>query len=659
MPEIAPYGSWRSPITASSLVESAVSLTMPLAGDDAVYWIEGRASEQGRQVVVRRDFATGRTEDVFGKGFNARTTVHEYGGLSYCPAGETVYFSNFADQRLYKVAPGTEPTPITSEPPAPRSVRFAAPLVSPDNKSLLVVRERHLEPDVPSEVVNEIVAVPTDGSGEVSVLLSGHDFFSQVAVSPDGRRIAWVSWDHPDMPWDETELWEAELGPGPSIARPRLVAGGRSESAIQPLYAPDGRLHFISDRTGWWNLYEDSRGDVARAVAPMESDLGEPAWLLGRNSYTFLADGSIVAYWSARGFHRLGILHPGDDGFTELETRYCVFNGLRTAPGGQSVLTVAGSGSAPLAVVTIEADRAGRATTAVLQENDDLAVDSSYVSVPQAIEFPTTGGRTAHGLYYPPCNPEFEAPDGELPPLIVESHGGPTSCTFPLLKSTTQFWTTRGFAVVDVNYGGSTGYGREYRDRLRHNWGIVDLDDCVNAALHLADTGRAERSRLLIHGKSAGGYTTLCALTFRDVFAAGASHFGVADISALARETHKFESRYLDSLVGPWPESEPVYRERSPIFHTDRLHTPMILFQGLEDKVVPPSQAEQMAAALREKGVPYAYLSYEGEQHGFRKAENVKRTAEAELYFYGKVLGFEPADDIEPVEIINEENLSH
>jgi dipeptidyl aminopeptidase/acylaminoacyl peptidase len=662
---IAPYGSWKSPITLDALVEESVGVGFTLATAHYTYWMELRPNEGGRTVLVRRPNDGGPEEDVFGAGFHCRTLVHEYGGIAFTVGSDdTVYFSNFADQRLYRHAPGAErdPEAITPEPPHERSVRYAAPLLSPDGRFLVAVRERHPEPDVPAEVVNDLVLIRTDsaatdgaGGGEPVVIAEGHDFFGQPALSPDGRRVAWTSWDHPNMPWDDTELYEAELGIEGRSGEPRRVAGGGHESVVQPKYSPDGRLHFISDRTGWWNLYaEPEGGGAAEPVAPMEADLGRPDWVFGTSSYDFVADGSVIASWSEAGLGRLGRLVPGGSRFDPIETDLTSFDLLRASADRTNLVAVAGSAASSAAVVRIRPEPAGAAAIEVVKASRGATIDPSYLSLPEPVEFPTEGGLTAHALYYAPRNPDFDALAGELPPLIVRSHGGPTSAASSVLNYGIQFWTTRGFAVVDVNYGGSTGFGREYRNRLRGNWGVVDLDDCVNAARFLAGSGRADPARLLIHGGSAGGYTTLCALTFRDVFAAGASYFGVADAGVFARDTHKFESRYLDLMIGPWPEAQAVYEERSPIFHTDKLRTPMILFQGLEDKIVPPEQAEAMAAALADKGVPYAYIAYEGEQHGFRKAENVKRTSEAELYFYGRVLGFTPADDLEPVTIENE-----
>lgn len=641
MPATAPYGSWASPITADLLVQKAVALSYPKQTELGLVWVEMRFSEGGRYVLVGRS-GDGTVSDLLPEGFAVRTLVHEYGGLAYTVRGDTVWFSNFADQRLYRLRPGSPPEPVTAEPGTPLSVRYADPAVSPDGSWLACVRERHTT----NGVVNEIVGLPTDGSSEPAILAAGRDFYSFPRFSPQGDRLAWVAWDHPRMPWDGSEVWEAPLS-GRQAGEGRLVAGGPEEAVSQPRYSPDGRLHLISDRSGWWNIYA-AGGDGLTPVAPRDAEFSGPDWVFGQSTYEFLPDGTLVATWGEAGLDRLGYLRPGDTDFSPVATPYSSFSSL--SPVADGVLAIAAGPAEAPAVVRIAVPRG---SVEVVKRSRELDLAPALVSAPRPVEFPTEGGLTAHALFYPPHNPAFQGPAGELPPLVVISHGGPTSATSSALSLAVQFWTTRGVGVVDVNYGGSTGYGREYRRRLNGRWGIVDVDDCVNAARHLAGRGEADPARMAIRGGSAGGFTTLCALTFRDDFACGASLYGVADAGALVADTHKFESRYLDGLIGPWPEARDLYEERSPIFHTDRLRTPLILFQGLEDKIVPPNQSEKMAEALRSKGVPFAYLAYDGEQHGFRKAENIKRTAEAELYFYGRILGFEPSDDLPEVEIFN------
>ena len=684
MSHVAPYGSWKSPITADLLVQDAVRLSDPLADGDDLYWTEGRPTEGGRQVVVRRR-PDGAAEDLLPEGFSARTLVHEYGGLCTAVQDGTAYFANLADQRLYRLDDGGVPEPLTPEPPSPAAIRYAGPVVTPDGRWLVCVREVHADD---GDVVNDLVAVPTDGSAAeatdssagtgtavngvagsvdegVRRLAAGHDFYGSPAVSPDGRRLAWCTWDHPQMPWDGTELWEADLADGSVVGAPRRVAGGAEESVTQPRYSPAGVLHLVSDRTGWWNLYAADGAPGGRPLAPAAAEVAGPDWVFGLASYAFRPDGAVVATWTADGVGHLGILAPGSTAFDPLPVPYTVFSAVKTTPDGVVLLAASAQDAPALVTVTIptgdrpaaatggDPDAAPTADHQVVRTSRPAGVDREYLSVPEPFEFPTSGGLTAHALVYPPTNPDFVAPDGERPPLVVAVHGGPTSAASPALNYTIQFWTSRGFTVADVDYGGSSGYGRAYRQRLAGNWGVVDVADCQAAATALADAGRVDRARMAIHGGSAGGYTVLCAVTFGTVFATGASYYGVADVGALARDTHKFESRYTDGLVGPWPEARARYEERSPIFHTDRLATPLIIFQGLDDQVVPPNQAEMMVDALRSRGVPVAYLAYEGEQHGFRRAENIVRTAEAELYFYGRILGFTPADPIDPVAIQN------
>ena len=653
MATVAPYGSWSSPIDAASVAGSGRRLAAPaIAADGAVWWAEGRPEEGGRVVLMRRP-PGGEPETVTPKGVNVRTRVHEYGGGAWrLAAPDLVLFVDFADQRLYRQRLGEEPVAITPEPAEPGSLRYADMRPAPDGSTVVCVRESEAEP----EPVNEIVSLPLDGSAEPQVLASGRDFYASPRISADGAWLAWICWDHPNMPWDGTELWMAPLA---DSGEERLIAGGREESIFQPEWGPDGRLHFASDRDGWWNLYrarEPGTGEVSGeygAVVQLteeEADFAHPQWLFGGATYVFLEDGSIVCVRCRRGEEKLFRLEPEGWEPADLGLPFTSFGYPVLSARGRRVAFAAASPERETAVVVYDAEGGG---TKVVRESSDEPVDPAYVSRPRPIEFATGDGEVAYGFYYPPTNPEFEAPEGELPPLIVESHGGPTSHATPALDAEFLYWTSRGIGVVDVNYRGSTGYGREYRNKLRGTWGVVDTEDCVNAALHMAAEGEADRERLAIRGGSAGGYAVLCALTFHDAFAAGASYYGVADAEALARDTHKFESRYLDLLIGPYPEQAEVYRERSPIKHVDQLRVPVILFQGLEDKIVPPNQAETMVAALKRNGVPHAYIAFEGEQHGFRKAETNIRCYEAELYFYGRIMGFKPAGDPEPVEIVN------
>jgi dipeptidyl aminopeptidase/acylaminoacyl peptidase len=632
-----PYGSWRSPVTAELIVSSTIGLGSPIPDGDDVYWLEGRPMEGGRQVLVRRR-PDGSTADITPAPYNVRTRVHEYGGGSFAVRDGHAYFVNFADQHLYHVAPGGSPEALVGT----GGLRFADFAIDKRRRLLFAVREDHTGG---GEAVNTVISISLD-SGELSLVAQGHDFFSTPRLSPDGRKLCWLSWDHPNMPWDGTHLWLADLDESGAPRDARRVAGGDQESIFQPEWSPDGRLYFVSDGSGWWNLYRLSSWGV-EPILEMAAEFGAPQWAFDTRTYGFLDDGRIFASYVEGGRPKTGIIDPDRHALTPLSLQVAT-GGIRTS--GRTAYFGGSSPALPGALYRFDAESGA---LEALRWTTELRLDERYISVAEPIEFPTEGGKTAYAYYYPPVNPDFAAPPGEKPPLIVMSHGGPTAATGSSLSLQKQFWTSRGFAVLDVNYGGSTGYGREYRRRLDDWWGVVDVDDCVNGATYLAQRGLVDAERMAITGGSAGGYTTLCALTFRDVFRAGASYYGVGDLEALARDTHKFESRYLDRLVGPYPGRRDLYIERSPIHHVDKLSCPVIFFQGLEDRIVPPNQTDEMVAALRSKGVPVAYLAFEGEQHGFRKAENIKRSLEAELYFYGRIFGFEPADQIEPVEIEN------
>lgn len=675
-----PYGSWPSPITAELLVASSVSLGEVAVGMVDVWWAEGRPEEGGRVQIVRHR-PGGERVDVLPEGFAARTRVHEYGGGAWCLHEADLVFSNWSDQRLWRLDAGADhPFALTPEPAHHHGDRYADGRFTADGRWVVCVRERHPEPGEGGEPANEIVAVwsrPRDDVREPTVLVSGPDFVATPRVSPDGRHLAWFQWHHPDMPWDGTELHVAELHSdaagdraisiGPSV----VVAGSREEAVTQPEWAADGSLLFLSDRTDWWNLYRLGADQVAAAlaagpgsaapqptvVAAIEAEIGVPHWVFDQSRYALLPDGRVLVAYSRDGLDHLGVAPAEGGSVVPLRSPFTSLASLR--PFGSGAVLVGASPTFEAAVCVVDvpaevaADGSSEVTVGVLREPRDLGVDPAHFSRPEPISFATTGDRFAHALHYPPTHPDHTGPADEAPPLIVLSHGGPTSAARPQLNLAIQFWTSRGFGVVDVNYGGSTGYGRGYRRRLVGEWGIVDVDDCVAATRLLVDRGDADRDRLVIRGGSAGGFTTLCALAFREVFAAGASLYGIGDLEALATDTHKFEARYLDSLVGPYPERRDLYVERSPIHNLDELDCPVIVLQGAEDAVVPPSQAEALVQALDDNGQPYAYLLFEGEQHGFRKAETIRRALEAEAYFYSRVFGFDLADDVEPVEIAN------
>jgi dipeptidyl aminopeptidase/acylaminoacyl peptidase len=667
------YGSWTTPITSELVVRAAAVLGAVAVDGDSVWWSELRPEEGGRTQVVHK-LGDGPAVDLLPAGFNARTAVHEYGGGAWWVRGHSLWFANWEDQRLYRLTGRAMPVPVVPEPDAPRGDRWADGEVDASGRWIVVVREHHAGASA-AEVVNELVVL--DGSGELEprVLVSGPDFVSNPRLSPDGARMCWLQWSHPDMPWDGTELMVASVewtATGPQLDSPVVVAGrphrapggtGDGESVFQPRWHLDGSLWFVSDRTGWGNLYRwvpDEAGGEVEPRVQMEAEIGVPQWVFGQSRYAFLDDERVVFAYQSDGLDHLAVEAP-DGSAGDLDVPYTAIASVEAV--GDGVVFIGASAVAEPAVVRVPllpaGDKPGGARAGapeIVRPPRDLGLDPSWFSVPEAIDFPTSGGRTAHALFYPPTNPDAagrEAGAGDRPPLLVFIHGGPTGAARPMLQLGIQYWTSRGFAVVDVNYGGSTGYGREYVRQLDDNWGIIDLDDCVAAARWLADQGRVDPDRLAIRGGSAGGYTTLAALAFRDTFAAGASHFGVADLEALATETHKFESRYLDGLIGPYPERRDLYVERSPIHHVEGIERPLIVLQGLEDEVVPPNQAEMIVDALRRKGVPVAYLTFEGEQHGFRQAANIRRALDAELSFYGQVFGFAPPEDegIEPVTV--------
>ena len=643
-PTTAPSGSWASPITASLITSTQVSLAEPRFSDGALYWLEGRPTEGGRVVLVS-DGDDGSVRDVVDGNANVRTRVHEYGGGAYFVHGKSVFFSDYPSQRIYRQDPGTDPWPLTPAPSSGAEYRYADGCTGPDGRWIFCVREIQAEGQ---PVVNDMVVLPSDGSSNPRSIISGADFYSFPRVSPDGSKLLWTSWNHPGMPWDGTELYTARLDDTGSVSDQRLIAGGKDESIFQPEWAPDGTIFFASDRNGWWNLYNQRKSRTV-AVAPMEAEFGYPQWVFGLSRYAFVDGNRLAAVYTRDGTEHVAVIDPSSGALDRMELGYTSIFWL-VSDGADRIALVAASPScaSELSLVDVKTG-----SLEVVKRSFEPDIDPGYLSSPSHLEFPTTGNRTAFAFFYPPTNKDYESRPAERPPLIVTSHGGPTATALSALNLSIQFWTSRGFGVVDVNYGGSTGYGRAYRERLDGEWGIVDTDDCVNAALFLAEKGDADRTRMAIRGKSAGGFTTLCALVFHDVFAAGASYYGVADLRGLIADTHKFEARYLDGLIGPYPEAEELYRERSPLEHAARLSTPIILMQGLEDRVVPPSQTEVLVEVLREEKLPFAYVAFEEEGHGFRKFENIKRALEAELYFYSRVFGFRPADDIEPIVIEN------
>jgi dipeptidyl aminopeptidase/acylaminoacyl peptidase len=638
--QAAPCGAWTSPITAAIVAAGASPLSQVLLDGDDVYWLAGRASEGGRNTLLRRRAGARSTEELTPAPFNVRTRVHEYGGGALLASGGTVWFSNFADNRVIRIAPGGEPQPVSGG----GALRFADFVLDASRDRLVGVREDHAAGA--TYPVNTICALGFDGSE--TVLVDGNDFYSSPRISPDGKQIAWLCWDHPRMPWQGTELWLADIANDGTLVNGRLIAGGENESIVQPEWSPGGTLYFVSDRSGWWNLHRFAHDGVVHPVCPRQAEFGGPHWTFGNSMYGFTSDAEIVCTYIEDGVSRLARLDVSNGRLTAIDNPYQEIRELRVA--GNTVALLAGAPTIALELALYDLSSGQRE---VLAKSIEQLPDVGYLSVPQSIAYPSMNGRTSYAFYYPPTNADVAPQPGELPPLIVIGHGGPTGMATSTLKLATQFWTSRGIAVLDVNYGGSTGFGRAYRDLLKEQWGVVDVEDCVAGAKYLADQGLVDRERLVIRGGSAGGLTTLCALAFFDVFKAGASYYGVSDLKGLDADSHKFESHYNEYLIAPKAQADAVYAERSPINHTDKLRRPMIFFQGLDDKVVPPPQSEVMVEALRARAVPVACLTLEGEGHGFRKADSIVRTLEAELYFYLRVFGIPVPADLPAVEIEN------
>lgn len=635
---IKPYGSWPSLISSGRVTTDVVGLSAPALTSAGAWWLESRPNEGGRNVLMHRT-SDGQERETVPVEFSVRSLVHEYGGGAFLVHEDRGWFCNDADQALYALDAGGDVRRLTHT----EGVRYADMVFDAERGLLISVREDHRNA---GEAINTLVAIDI-GDGTETLLTQGEDFYSSPVLSPDGNRLAWLSWRHPDMPWDHTQLWLAELDDAGKPMHTSLVAGDLEESVFQPRWLPDGTLIFVSDRSNWWNLYALRDGET-RALLHMDAEFGLPQWLFGMSTYAILDDGTLLCAYTRNGTWSVGALSVENGQFTPIDCPYTQIDYM--ASFGRQLVFVGSSPKLSAEIVHFDADTA---TFSSLKSSIELEIDSVYLAHPEAIEFPTADGLTAHALYYPPCNPDCTAPKGELPPLLVRNHGGPTAAASSALDLSVQYWTSRGFGLLDVNYGGSTGYGREFRQRLNGQWGVVDVADCVNGARYLVEQGRVDQARLAIRGSSAGGYTSLAALAFSDAFSAGASHYGIGELSSLATDTHKFESRYLERLVGPWPEASDLYSQRSPINSADRISAPVIFFQGLGDRVVPPSQAENMVATLEAKGLPVAYVPFEGEQHGFRQAKNIRLVLDGEWWFYGQVWGFEVPEPPQPITIRN------
>ena len=633
----AAYGTWESPISAELTTESAVGLRSVRIDGNDLYWIESRPEEGGRRAIVKRD-GDGNISDAIPAEYSSRTRVHEYGGGSYFVDDGVIYFSNHKDQKLYRYNGEGTPEALTSE-----GYRYADCIMDESHNQLICVQEDHT---FDGEPVNTLVAVSLDGGSKVRSLFSGTDFVSSPAISPDGNTLVWITWDHPNMNWDDTKMWQASLSKNGSISGTKTIVERASLSVQEPRYNENGDLYYISDPTGWWNfqIYEEDEHD-SRSITRKEIEFGKSG-ALGAHSWAFYGDDQIIAKYESGGTSHLATVNLMNGELTEIETPYVSIS--KVYSDGDYVFLLAATATSSTEIV--EWDDGEFETIKISQ---DQMVDDAYVSVPEAITFPNQKEENVHAFYYAPKNPNYTAPEGELPPTIVRLHGGPTGATSAAFRLNRQYWTTRGFAIIDINYGGSTGYGRNYRERLRGQWGVVDIDDTKAGLDYLVEQGLADPERLLIAGGSAGGYSVLVALSQHDVFAAGANYYGISDLEVLARDTHKYESRYLDSLIGRYPEDIDTYKARSPINYLDGFTSPLITFQGLLDEVVPPNQSELIVTALREKGVPVAYYPYEGEYHGFGKKENIIHALESELVFYGKILGFTPAGELPEIQIDN------
>lgn len=608
---IAPFGSWESPITTDLMVKDSISFNEMQADDEGLYWTETHPKEKGRSALVRYD----GKETFLAPEANIRSRVHEYGGGAFCLVEGSIVFSNDADQQLYRLEKNGTVKKLTDAP----DCRFA------DGCRSIWVCEKHA-----GEVQNFLVRVDESGVHEIA---SGHDFYSSPRISPDGKKLAFITWDFPYMQWDSSTVWLADIGEDGKLHNLTPISGGPDESVCQVQWSSDGALHFVSDNTGFWNLYRFHHGQIEN-LCEMEAEFGVPAWVFGRPTYTFLPDGKIVCMYAVKGIDHLGIIDPENHSLTDLKLPFTSVHNLVTRQG--KVYFFGATAIHPTSLVCLDP-----ATNRyeIVKQSLPTPITQEWISTAEIIEYPAADGKVGYAFYYPPKNPNFQASEDERPPLIVKCHGGPTGRSYAQLSLETQYWTTRGYAFVDVNYGGSTGYGRAYFKRLEKNWGIVDVNDCISAAKVLIERNLADPKRLLIRGGSAGGYTTLAALTFHDVFAAGTSYYGVSDLELLFEDTHKFEARYTDLLIGPYPEEIDLIRARSPINYIDKISVPVLLLQGGEDKIVLPNQSQRIYDALKQKGVPVGMIIFEDEGHGFRQAANIKRSLEAELYFYSKVLG--------------------
>ncbi len=662
------YGSWSSELSPTKLASAGSRFGHLVCENQKLFWLESLPTEGGRVVIrsVTLNGADSQPQIISPADVSVRTRAHEYGGADFAVSGDTLVYCDDADQRLYTLNLNTadsSPRAITPSTDFKHQYRYADMDFSVDANWLVCVRETHTEDGDPLSVVNDIVNIALDKAdeiGEPKVLASGADFYSYPRVSPNGKQLSWTSWQHPNMPWDQTELWVAELNSHGHISSSKCLLQNKNESIYQPTWSPDGVLHFVSDRNGWWNIYS-FLDDILNCLTPINAEFGFPQWQFGTVSYAFIDSKRIIAAYVQDGREHLCLVEPDQGHMTPVELPYCSYQGglyylqkYVNEDVKEYLYFIAADESSPPAV--IQWDILNQQAK-ILSENKPAILQESDVSIAEAIEFKTSNNEKAHAFYYTPKNSSFEGLANELPPLIVMSHGGPTASASAEFNIAIQFWTHRGFAVVDVNYRGSTGYGKEYRDALKYQWGVLDVDDCVNAAKFLIKRGSVDESRIAIRGGSAGGYTTYSALMNHSFFAAGVSRYGVADLKCLVVESHKFEVRYLDSMIGPWPQEETLYEQRSPINHAQNISCPVLLLQGDEDAVVPPAQSLAMADALDANEVPHALIMLEGEQHGFRQSKNIARALELELNFYAQVFRIELGEPLASLVLKHSQNI--
>jgi dipeptidyl aminopeptidase/acylaminoacyl peptidase len=640
---VAPYGAWESPITAHSLTANRIELSDLRAVDGRLYWTESNPSQGGRLSLVTED-GRGGVRPLTPAAMNVRTRVHEYGGAPFIVVGGRAFFSNFVDQRLYVQDFGADEAAVAPRALTPEGYRYADCIALEGDGGLICVRQDHTNP---ANVKNCLVRLSGAEGDAGRVLFEASDFVAYPRVSPNGRRLAFMAWNHPNMPWDTTALLIGDLAEG-GLSNITEVAGGRDESVMEPRWAPGGELYFVSDRTDYWNLYA-LQGGAPRNLAPRNAEFASPLWSLGQANYAVMDDHRLLARFHDAGRDHLILIDAATGTTKDLRLPFIGLRSIQRVDADHAAM-IASSADALAAIILVDVN-AGDFRT--VRNAGDAGLSGNLASRAEPISFATTGGRTAHANFYPPRNPRFRAPEGSKPPLLVLVHGGPTSQASSSFSPMIQFWTTRGFAVADVDYGGSSGYGRSYRKRLNGAWGVVDVQDVVAAAEYLSQIGKVDPDHTAIRGGSAGGYTVLGALSQTTVFKAGADYYGISDMTALARDTHKFESRYLDTLIGPLPAAKATYDARSPLNHLDGFSAPLIVFQGAEDPIVPPNQSRMIVEALRERGAPVAYMQFAGEGHGLRKTDSIIASLNAELSFYGRVFGFTPAGELPPIEIDN------